>query len=389
MFKMKYAMMALLAFITAQSSIAQVAQNGMSGNRNINYIEYLILAVAVLLVFVIWLLSSVLILLSKKVMELAKQKKAVTILLIIIAVGFTHPAIAQNNATTATDSTTQVINSTLSYGGLSSVSFWTLSTVMALELFVIFIMLIFIHNLWRIIYPRPIQVAQKAAFKNLWVARTWANLDKKFFTKAAPIEKEADILLDHNYDGIKELDNALPPWWKYGFYITIFVAIFYILKFEVWHEGMNPTEEYNTEMAEAKLETDQYLASMKENVDEKSVMMLDAAGIHAGKLLFTKTCVACHTESGAGGVGPNLTDNYSIHGAKIQDIFKTIKYGYPDKGMQSWQSNFSPVEIQQLSSYIKSLSNTNVPNGKAPQGDLIIEEAAMSDSTKGVIAPTK
>ena len=389
MFKMKYAMMALLAFITAQSSIAQVAQNGMSGNRNINYIEYLILAVAVLLVFVIWLLSSVLILLSKKVMELAKQNKAVTILLIIIAVGFTHPAIAQNNATTATDSTTQVINSTVSYGGLSDVSFWTLSTVMALELFVIFIMLIFIHNLWRIIYPRPIQVAQKAAFKNLWVARTWANLDKKFFTKAAPIEKEADILLDHNYDGIKELDNALPPWWKYGFYITIFVAIFYILKFEVWHEGMNPTEEYNTEMAEAKLETDQYLASMKENVDEKSVMMLDAAGIHAGKLLFTKTCVACHTESGAGGVGPNLTDNYSIHGAKIQDIFKTIKYGYPDKGMQSWQSNFSPVEIQQLSSYIKSLSNTNVPNGKAPQGDLIIEEAAMSDSTKGVIAPTK
>ena len=250
-------------------------------------------------------------------------------------------------------------------------------------------MLIFIHNLWRIIYPRPIQVAQKAAFKNSWVASTWANLDKKFFTKAAPIEKEADIMLDHDYDGIKELDNALPPWWKYGFYITIFVAIFYILKFEVWHTGMNPTEEYNTEMAQAKLETDQYLASMKENVDENSVVMLDAAGIQTGKTLFTKTCVACHTQNGGGGVGPNLTDNYTIHGAKIQDIFKTIKYGYPDKGMQSWQSNFSPVEMQQLSSYIKSLSNTNVPNGKAPQGDLIQEEAAVSDSTKGVIAPTK
>jgi cytochrome c oxidase cbb3-type subunit 3 len=275
------------------------------------------------------------------------------------------------------------------YGGLSSVSFWTLSTVMALELFVIFIMLIFIHNLWRIIYPRPIQVAQKVVFKTSWVASTWANLDKKFFTKAAPIEKEADIMLDHDYDGIKELDNALPPWWKYGFYITIFVAIFYILKFEVWHTGMNPTEEYNTEMAQAKLETDQYLASMKENVDENSVVMLDAAGIQTGKTLFTKTCVACHTENGGGGVGPNLTDNYTIHGAKIQDIFKTIKYGYPDKGMQSWQSNFSPVEMQQLSSYIKSLSNTNVPNGKAPQGDLIVEEAPVSDSTKGVIAPLK
>jgi cytochrome c oxidase cbb3-type subunit 3 len=388
MFKMKYAMMTLIAFITAQSAIAQTAQSGMPSKSN-NYIEYLILGVAVLLIFVIWLLSSVLILLSKKVVELAKQNKVVTILLTIIAAGFSQPAIAQNNVTIVTDSTTQAIGSTVYYGGLSSVSFWTLSTVMALELFVIFIMLIFIHNMWRIIYPRPIQVAQKAAFKNSWVASTWANLDKKFFTKAAPIEKEADIMLDHDYDGIKELDNALPPWWKYGFYITIFVAIFYILKFEVWHTGMNPTEEYNTEMAEAKLETDQYLASMKENVDENSVVMLDAVGIQTGKTLFTKTCVACHTENGGGGVGPNLTDNYTIHGAKIQDIFKTIKYGYPDKGMQSWQSNFSPVEMQQLSSYIKSLSNTNVPNGKAPQGDLIVEEAAVSDSTKGVIAPSK
>jgi cytochrome c oxidase cbb3-type subunit 3 len=388
MFKMKYAMMTLIAFITAQSAIAQTAQSGMPSKSN-NYIEYLILGVAVLLIFVIWLLSSVLILLSKKVVELSKQNKVVTILLTIIAAGFSQPAIAQNNATIATDSTTQAIGSTVYYGGFSSVSFWTLSTVMALELFVIFIMLIFIHNMWRIIYPRPIQVAQKAAFKNSWFANTWANLDKKFFTKAAPIEKEADIMLDHDYDGIKELDNALPPWWKYGFYITIFVAIFYILKFEVWHTGMNPTEEYNTEMAEAKLETDQYLASMKENVDENSVVMLDAAGIQTGKTLFTKTCVACHSQTGGGGVGPNLTDNYTIHGARIQDIFKTIKYGYPDKGMQSWQSNFSPVEMQQLSSYIKSLSNTNVPNGKAPQGDLIIEEAAMSDSTKGVIAPSK
>ena len=388
MFKMKYAMMTLIAFITAQSAIAQTAQSGMPSKSN-NYIEYLILGVAVLLIFVIWLLSSVLILLSKKVVELAKQNKVVAILLTIIAAGFSQPAIAQNNVTIATDSTNQAIGSTVYYGGLSSVSFWTLSTVMALELFVIFIMLIFIHNMWRIIYPRPIQVAKKAAFKNSWVASTWANLDKKFFTKAAPIEKEADIMLDHDYDGIKELDNALPPWWKYGFYITIFVAIFYILKFEVWHTGMNPTEEYNTEMAEAKLETDQYLASMKENVDENSVVMLDAAGIQTGKTLFTKTCVACHSQTGGGGVGPNLTDNYTIHGARIQDIFKTIKYGYPDKGMQSWQSNFSPVEMQQLSSYIKSLSNTNVPNGKAPQGDLIIEEAAMSDSTKGVIAPSK
>jgi cytochrome c oxidase cbb3-type subunit III len=296
-------------------------------------------------------------------------------------VGFAHPAMAQDAATTAADATTQT--SSAYYGGLSSLSFWTLSTVLVLELVIIFILIYFIRNLWRILNPAPVSVTAEANISFSWLKTTWASLDKKFFTKAAPIEQEADIMLDHDYDGIRELDNALPPWWKYGFYITIFVAIFYILKFEVWHTGMNPTEEYNTEMAEAKAETDAYLASMKENVDEKTVVMLDAAGIATGKTLYTKTCVACHSPNGGGGVGPNLTDNYAIHGATIQDIFKTIKYGWPDKGMQAWQSNFSPVEMQQLASYVKSLVNTNVAEGKAPQGDLIKEEAATlaTDST--------
>ena len=96
---------------------------------------------------------------------------------------------------------------------------------------------------------------------------------KKFLqsmTKAHDLGSEEEILTDHDYDGIKELDNVLPPWWKYGFYITIVVAVFYLLKFEVWHTGMNPTEEYNTEMTTAKIETEAYLASAKENVDENS-----------------------------------------------------------------------------------------------------------------------
>ena len=90
-------------------------------------------------------------------------------------------------------------------------------------------------------------------------------------------------------------------------------------------------------------------------------------------------------------MGPNLTDNYAIHGASIQDIFKTIKYGYPDKGMQAWQSNFSPVEMQQLASFVKSLVNTNVAEGKAPQGDLIKDAATapVTDSTKVANTLTK
>ncbi len=379
MLKKKYTIMMAFAIFAAFPSIAQDAQKAASTPTN--YIEYLVLTVALLLVAAIWLLSSVLMMLSKKVVEMAKQNKTLAIILTMIAVGFAHPAMAQDAATTAADATTQTTSTY--YGGLSSLSFWTLSTVLVLELVIIFILIYFIRNLWRILNPAPVSVTAEANISFSWLKTTWASLDKKFFTKAAPIEQEADIMLDHDYDGIRELDNALPPWWKYGFYITIFVAIFYILKFEVWHTGMNPTEEYNTEMAEAKAETDAYLASMKENVDEKTVVMLDAAGIATGKTLYTKTCVACHSPNGGGGVGPNLTDNYAIHGATIQDIFKTIKYGWPDKGMQAWQSNFSPVEMQQLASYVKSLVNTNVAEGKAPQGDLIKEEASTlaTDST--------
>lgn len=356
----------------------------------LNYIEYLVLAVALLLVAAIWLLSSVLMMLSKKVVESEKQNKPLALILMILSAGFVSPSMAQDGAAT-TDTTVEVASSTAYYGSLSSLSFWTLSTVLALELLIIFVMLYFIRNLWRILHPVPVKATVDGIKQASWIKTTWARLDKKFLTKAAPIEQEADIMLDHDYDGIKELDNALPPWWKYGFYITIFVAIFYFLKFEVWHTGMNPTEEYTSEMAEAKAETDAYLASMKENVDEKTVTMLDAAGIATGKTLYTKTCVACHSPNGAGGVGPNLTDNYAIHGATIQDIFKTIKYGWPDKGMQAWQSNFSPVEMQQLASYVKSLVNTNVADGKAPQGDLIKEEATVSvtDSTKMGATPAK
>jgi cytochrome c oxidase cbb3-type subunit 3 len=358
----------------------------------LNYIEYLVLAVALLLVAAIWLLSSVLMMLSKKVVEMSKQNKTTILLLIAILSGIFNPLIAQE-ATTAADGATEVVATTDYYGGLSTLSFWTLTTVLGLELLIIFVLLYFIRNLWRILNPVPVKLTVDGKKAPSWIKTTWANLDKRFFTKAAPIELEADILLDHDYDGIRELDNALPPWWKYGFYITIFVAIFYILKFEVWHTGMNPTEEYNTEMAEAKIETDAYLASMKENVDENTVVMLDAAGIATGKTLYTKTCVACHSPNGAGGVGPNLTDNYSLHGATIKDIFKTIKYGWPDKGMQAWQSNFSPVEMQQIASYVKSLVNTNVADGKAPQGELNKEEAApaltASDSTKVVNTSSK
>jgi cytochrome c oxidase cbb3-type subunit III len=207
----------------------------------------------------------------------------------------------------------------------------------------------------------------------------WGTMNRQFFTKAVPVEREADVLLDHDYDGIKELDNALPPWWKYGFYFTIAVAGLYILRYHVWGTGPNPKQEYDQEMKVAAAQIEEYRQKAGDMIDEKTVTLADAAGIAEGDKLFHSNCFACHGVKGEGTVGPNLTDNYWIHGGTINDVFKTIKYGYPDKGMQAWQKMYSPSQIKNLASYVKSLAGTNPPNPKAPQGDLFAE--GKSDST--------
>jgi cytochrome c oxidase cbb3-type subunit 3 len=345
-----------------------------------NYMEILMIAVALLLVVVVWVLANVLMMVSKKAVEHAKSNpKIMMIFVVVMGSMFSKKGFAQTTAAIS-DTTTQVV-STDFYGGVSYNTFWTMATVISLELLIVFILVLFIKNIFRSIHPSEKVIVAGKLQSDSWMIRTWHRLDKQFFTKAIPLEKEADMLLDHDYDGIKELDNALPPWWKYGFYITIVVAVFYILKFEVWHTGMNPTQEYAAEMTAAKIQTDAYLAAAKDNVDENSVTDLDSKGAAAGKEIFAKTCVACHLAEGQGSVGPNLTDDYWIHGGSIKDIFKTIKYGFPDKGMQSWQSTYSPVQIQQLASYIRTLKGTNPPNPKAPQGDLYKEVAVITDST--------
>jgi cytochrome c oxidase cbb3-type subunit 3 len=207
----------------------------------------------------------------------------------------------------------------------------------------------------------------------------WSDLDKKVFTKAAPLEKEADVLLDHDYDGIKELDNSLPPWWKWGFYITIVVAVIYLLRFHVWNTGPSPEEEYNKEMTIATAKLENIRKNSKESIDEKTVTIADAAGIAAGKKIFAGTCFPCHGANGEGNVvGPNLTDKYWLHGGSLGNIFKTITTGVPDKGMQAWGKTYSPTDIKNLSSFILSLQGTNPPNAKAPQGDLYTAEATAT-----------
>lgn len=191
----------------------------------------------------------------------------------------------------------------------------------------------------------------------------------KLLTDVVPIEEEHTILMHHEYDGIKELDNNLPPWWVWGFYITIFFAVVYLLHYHVFRTGDAQAVEYDKSIAAAQAEVNAYLEKMAMNVDENSVtLMTDKQGLSAGKVVFETNCVTCHNPNGAGNqIGPNLTDKNWIYGYDIKDVFTTVKFGRPN-GMPEHNSKLNPVQIQQVASYVLSLPEAA---GREPQGDII------------------
>jgi cytochrome c oxidase cbb3-type subunit 3 len=226
------------------------------------------------------------------------------------------------------------------------------------------------------------------------VPETWIDKVNVMLTDAVPLDHEEDVMTDHEYDGIKELDNNLPPWWLYGFYLSIVFAIVYSGYYLV---GNGPTQEqeYAMEMEEAELAKSAFMATQTNTVDENNVVLLtDAFDLQSGAKIYKLNCMPCHGESGGsmpGGVGPNLTDDYWIHGGSVTDIFKTIKYGVASKGMVSWEAQLSPSKMQQVSSFIKSLRGTNPANAKEPQGELYTEEVpateADQEATSDAAAP--
>ncbi|RXP47079.1 cytochrome C oxidase subunit III [Lutibacter sp. HS1-25] len=206
----------------------------------------------------------------------------------------------------------------------------------------------------------------------------------KSMTKAHDLGTEEDILLDHDYDGIKELDNVLPPWWLYGFYITIAISAFYVFQVLTNPDDYNQANEYSIAVAEGKAEVEAYKAANPQLFDDSNIVALtDEASIAKGKALFTeKTCFACHLADLGGSIGPNLTDNTWILGGGVKNIFNTIsKGGRPGKGMIAWESTISRDERIQLASYIISMQGTTPANPKAAEGDIIwpevTEEAAV------------
>ena len=206
----------------------------------------------------------------------------------------------------------------------------------------------------------------------------WFKKLKGFFVKVKPIEEEGDILLHHDYDGIKELDNVLPPWWVNLFYACIVFALIYLVRYHML-EGKDQKADFETEMAEAKVAVEEYKKTAKDLIDFNSVIQLtEAADLVSGKKIFETNCAACHRADAGGAIGPNLTDEYWLLGGGIKNVFHTITEGGRDgKGMVAWKGTLKPSEIQLVASYILSLKGSDPKDPKEPQGDIWKEEAAV------------
>lgn len=330
----------------------------------------------VLLLIIIGILGNIL--LGAADVKLKKRKKgassqalgSVAALFLLLS---SQVVLAQATTPDATATATTTI------GGMSASTFYVMATVLFLELFIIIALLINIKFLLkaekeRIVTEVTPEAAIVTAEEKLNKLSWWDR-----FNKLRPVSEEAELDLGHEYDGIRELNNRLPPWWLYGFYLCIIFAVVYLWRFHVSHEGPSSRQEFERSIAKAELQVQEYLKKKGESVDENTVTLLTSPeDLAAGKAIFTNParCITCHgPEGGGNAVGPNLTDDYWIYGGNIKTIFKTIKYG-ANNGMKSWKDELSAKQIAQVASFIKSLKGTKPANPKDPQGELYIEETA-------------
>lgn len=197
---------------------------------------------------------------------------------------------------------------------------------------------------------------------------------RQALTKSTPVEREQEILIDHEIDGIRELDSKIPPWFAWLFILTIVFAIYYMLDYHVFSTNKLMYDEYNEEVLAASIEKEALIKSGAFVNEETVTLLTDAAALQKGKAIYDANCIACHAPDGGGIVGPNFTDKYWIHGGGIKNIFKTIKYGVVEKGMISWQTQLNPNQMQEVASYILSLQGTTPANPKQPEGTIWEEE---------------
>jgi cytochrome c oxidase cbb3-type subunit III len=264
---------------------------------------------------------------------------------------------------------------TVSGGGLESV----IKTMVAVTVFLVAIIM------WLVlVYSEKSETAEQSGFSKLM----------QLLNQRPPIDDEQKLLLDHDFDGIRELNNKIPPWFMAIFYGSIIWALVYMVDFHILGSGNVQEDEYAEEVQIAAMERE-ILNKSGSLVNEESVTRVDdVAALASGKNIFVKNCAACHGMGGEGLVGPNFTDEYWIHGGGIKNIFKIIKYGVPQKGMISWQTQLDPTQMQEVGSYIMALRGTRPPNQKGPEGEKwdaskeaeANADAALSDKGVGPIS---
>ena len=353
--------------------ISPVVNDGPSKVAS-NPLFIILLVTALVLMGIIISLSSTI----KNIAETGKekmQKKDSNVLNLLILLAFILPGqiFAQN---IPNGPVTDMLIPPMQIGGLDSWIFVVMLVLIIVELIIIFGL---IRSVQQLLIGLGFQKDPELAEVKPWI--NWKWLDRKL-TNAIPLELEATVMTDHEYDGIRELDNNLPPWWKYGFYFTILFGFVYIYNYHIAHSSPLQLQEYTSELAEADSLKKEQLKNAAASIDETNVIaLLDASSLSSAKSIFKGNCANCHGQNGEGGVAPNMTDDYWIHGGGIQNIFKTIKYGVPAKGMIAWQAQLKPEAIQKVASYILTLQGTNPANGKAAQGTIWTDvTAAAKDS---------
>jgi cytochrome c oxidase cbb3-type subunit 3 len=185
-----------------------------------------------------------------------------------------------------------------------------------------------------------------------------------------PLSEEKDMMLDHDFDGITELDNPTPAWFNVLFYGSILFGVVYLLNYHVFKWSPLQDEEYAIEMKAAEVEKAAYLAKAGNLIDESSVKVDNSpAVIAAGKAVYMQNCVACHAADGGGGTGPNLTDEFWIHGGSPKYVYRSIKYGWKEKGMIPWKDVYNDQKILQLASFVNTLQGKTPVNPKIAEGE--------------------
>ena len=268
--------------------------------------------------------------------------------------------------------------------------FYLTSAAVALLLVLVMVVTIYVIRVLNLLTQEAAREQAVRAGRSYTPSVSWWKKFVQRVNASVPLEKEKEIELDHNYDGIRELDNHLPPWWKWLFYGTIGWAVVYLILFHITDTLPLSQEEYQRELARAGQQIKEYQASQPRAVIDENALQYtrDEALIEKGKSIYeSNNCAGCHRNDGGGNtIGPNLTDEYWLHGGDIRNVFLTIKNGVIEKGMPAWGKSMSAQDVRDVTFFVLSLGGSNPPDPKGPQGEVIRNNAKPTSDSLNVQA---